>query len=221
MDDSSNLNSSEFDLVFELVIVILFMSIGLFSLSRMITNFNTRDKVYTRTDKIEVSARMHEAEDPFYFTGYQAYMFAWHMDTESSVPLSWVGGKTYQLPTPTDEPHDFLSNGGSFNYNTQKITLGILDENEQRRSHFLTWRNQKITGAGLGSDNSVALLLNTLQIGTDKVDASELFKGTATSSDHRQILYHLDMSSRYSNSTDNSLGYTRRLYEWTLAPVLK
>ena len=203
--DFGNLNGDEFDTMFELIIAIIFLSFGVFSMSLMARNMSERAALNEEPDKIEMTMRDHEDTDPFYFTGYQAYMFSWHMDEMSDVPLSYVGG----LNIPSTAHVD-----GS---DTNHVTLSVKDNNGDTRSQFLVWRNQMITGQGYGATLNVKKTINSLTTGQDNL--YQLYRGLYSNGTGK-IAYHLELTDKYKLSDDlgSSLNYGGKKFEWVLAP---
>lgn len=216
-----NLNAEEFDTIFELIITILFMSFGVFAISQMVDNLSARVEVSSNPDKIAITYSEHEAEDPFYFTGYQAYMFAWHMDETSYESLSYVGGKLTSEYDIVD--NNIRSKQRLDDVSDNKcVTLSVIDENGDYITQFLTWRNQMITGQGLGANRSVMKTINSLT--TSDADLVKMYRGTLKdSSGSRKLYWHLSLTGDYTMSND--LGYSLneggKTFRWVLEPTYR
>lgn len=205
-----NINHDEFDTMFELVITMVFMAFGIFAMVSMVKNLSARVEINNAPDKIEVSYGEHVAEDPFYFTGYQAYMFAWHMDESSYESLSYVGGKV--IPSEA-----YLDNSLSSD-SQPKVTLSVTDTDGAVIPQFISWRNQMITGSGLGKDDSVKETINS--VAPSKATIDNIYKGDCVISG-QQILWHLELTDDYLSTNDlgNSKLYGGKTFRWVLAPT--
>lgn len=212
-----NINSDEFDTIMELFITILFMSFGLFAVVLMLRNMNSRVEIYDSPDKIEVNVDNKDAEDPYWFTPYQAYMFAWHMDEFSYESLSYVCGKY---------PTDYVNNSGQITSeqrldvgtkNDYTVTLSTIDENGELIKQFTTWRNRTITGQGTtGEVKSVKKSINSV-LGTNltKDNIYKYYKGK-----YNKILYHLELTGEFSELNDlgDNINTGGKRYKWILTP---
>lgn len=205
------LNTDEFDTIMDLIIAILFMGFGMVAIVLMVTNLNKRIAIVDVPDKIEYRVSDREVLDPFYFTGYQAYMFAWHMDDLSYEPLCYVAWD--------NEVNQELCMIDGYE-NSGTVRLSVLDESGQVRSQFIPWRNQFIVGTGLGEFNNVkdvmADLWMTAFTGDTRVE--EMYKNSGSN----KIMWHLrltDEHKEYNNLGDdpNTGGKT---FEWILRPVI-
>lgn len=209
----NELNHDEFDTVFELILCVIFMGIGIFAMSSMVRILSNKVEVNNPVDKIEISQSTHYAEDPFYFTGFQAYMFSWHMDEYSYVPITWLGGD--MIGTETTAKTD----GTDFNH----VTISVLDAAGKINSHFLSVRNQYITGVGMGKDRSVKKTLASI-VGTsaDQAKVQQLYQGNyRIGSD--QLYLHLECTDKYTNGSDlgTDLNTGGKTYKWVLVPKTK
>lgn len=199
----SNLNSDEFETIIELIVCVIFMAFGAWSMSRMVSNLSERVDVLEQVDKIQISSTEHEVEDPFYFTGYQAYMFGWHMDAMSYEDLHWVGGSVDENP-----PHMIDDDS-----DREHVGIGVIKDGEIM-SQFYTWRNQMITGAGQGTTRSVK---NTIASVVPPNLLKNLYRGKL------DTFFHLELTGDYSISNDlgddpNTGGKT---FKWILIPRKK
>lgn len=87
-------DGDEFDYLLELVIAIIFMTIGIVTTVVMVRTMDVKTQVNSRVDKVEVSYKEVMDNDPFKFTGYQAYMFSYMIDPVSDIALSWTNAET-------------------------------------------------------------------------------------------------------------------------------
>lgn len=206
----SHINGDEFDTIVELIIAVVFMCFGAWAMASMVANLSVRvNDLGIKRDKIEMTSSQHESEDPFYFTGYQAYMFAWHMDDMSYEKLAWVSNEDARLNS-NDKDH---------------VELGILDKDGNMISQFYTWRNQMITGAGMGKDRSVKKVLNNTVNGNQS-QLVQLYRGklikTIPGGSSGRLMYHLELTGDYT--TGNDLGSDSntggKMYRWVMVPTL-
>ena len=206
MNELNELDSSEFDFIFELILAVLFMSIGLFAIITTIRVFAARVELTPRVDKVEINSNLIEENNPFDFTGYQAYMMAWHMDGLSEVPLMWTAGDLYA------DAKTVLANG-------TETKLATLIDPVANRSGFITYRNQMITGSRIGEGIGVT---DTLKACTDTGTTGELvqlYRGLGKYSDVR---FHLELTDKHV--VTKSLVYDfsgqpieeRNVYKWTM-----
>lgn len=209
----NELNHDEFDTVFELILCVMFMSIGIFAMANMVKILSNKVEVNSPTDKIEITRNTHYAEDPFYFTGFQAYMFSWHMDEYSYVPITWLGGD--MVGTETTARTDGTDNN--------HVTISVLDDNGKINSHFLSLRNQYITGVGKGTQRSVKKSLTSI-VGTsgDQVKVQQLYQGKYMIGSS-PIYLHLECTDAYTNGADlgTDLNTGGKTYKWVLVPKPK
>ena len=119
---------------------------------------------YHGIDKLEIDADAQSEMDPFYYTGYQTYMFAYMMDAYSDVPLTWLGGSAYPVTSRVD---------GADNYH---VTISTIDESGNVRPNFYSWRNQIITG-GLASGQNGRDVKSVIR-SVASVPAYQLYQGT-------------------------------------------
>ena len=222
-----NLNSDEFDTIIELIVAIMFMSFGMVAIVLMLRNMNERVEIYDSPDKIEISAAMREVEDPFYFTPYQAYMFAWHMDEFSYESLSYVGcedntnintGHT-TLPNGQIQSNQRLDiSGVNKNKDIYTITLSVIDENGHVRNQFLTWRNRNITGI----DNTQKSVRKSINAFVDKsYDSSETKQRYFDYYKGNTVMYHLELTDAFLGKTNTYIyekGEGGKKFKWVLTP---
>lgn len=201
------LNSDEFDSVFELIICILFMAFGILATSFMLKDMVANVEISGTPDKIEITSSTHYAEDPFWFTGYQAYMFSWHMDELSYESLSYVGGTI----APWGQSAARLD--GTDN---KHVTLCVLQPDGSVMPQFLVWRNQMITGAGNGATSSVKSTLASI---VPSSNLRNLYTGNVHSGG-QTLLFHLELTDAYNNNNNlgNNVNYGGKTYKWVLAP---
>lgn len=211
--DLGNINHDEFDSVIELIICVLFMSIGIFAMGNMLRILNNKVEVNNPTDKIAITRSTHEAEDPYYFTGFQAYMFSWHMDEYSYEPLTWLGGTTNGTTTSA------RTDGSDKNH----VTISVLDDNGKINSHFLSQRNQYIVGVGKGSERSVKQTLTSI-IGTsgNQNSVKQLYQGKYVLGG-KPLYLHLEKTGSYTlgNDLGSDANTGGKTYRWVLVPKTK
>lgn len=207
----SNLNTDEFETIFELILSVIFMMFGVFSIASM-TRIMVKNTELSKTpDKIEITTTTHYAEDPFWFTGYQAYMFAWHMDELSQESLSYVGGN--EVVTPPNTPTARLDG-----IDKNHVTLSVLQDDGTIMPQFLVWRNQMITGTGQGATRSVKNTLASITAGTS-YSLSDLYRGNIVR-DSKNLMFHLELTGEFSNTKDlgDSVNYGGKTFQWVLTP---
>lgn len=105
----NNLNNEEFDHMLELIAAILFMAIGIIGIITMMRQFDVQTEINPRVDKVRVSSIDQEDKDPFWYTAYQAYMFAWMMDGHDKTALyyfrdtpTFISGLRGNPPSPDE-----------------------------------------------------------------------------------------------------------------------
>ena len=218
-------NFDELDTIFELIIAVVFMSFGIFATSLMVQRMAAKVEVVENRDKIEISRTAYVDDDPFYFTGYQAYMFAWHMDEMSYVPLSYVGGNlTADYSTLPDG--NIRSNIKIEQVNPKTITLGLLDENGDIRSQFITWRNQRITGGGIGETEASVKSAIASVVNRNSTNLNKLYRGMYDQPGGGHVMFHLELTDDYVANTENvsvfgssTILERRKVFRWVLAPT--
>lgn len=192
------------------------MTFGAFAMSRMVLNFTDRTEALQSVDKITISSSQHEAEDPFYYTGYQAYMFAWHMDEFSYEDLYWIGGSF---------PHGLDKIDSTSDKHVRIGTLTPPDLNGKRElmGQFYVWRNQMITGAGNGAERSVKKTVASL---VPQSDLPFLYKGTYKVADpstgaQLPLGFHLELTDEFQVTNDlevNDYNAGGKIFKWMLVP---
>ena len=205
LTSTDNLNSDEFDTVFELIIAVAFMFIGVLAIIYMNGTLLDKSEVISYKDKVVVvrSAMNTEVNNPFRFTPYQAYMMAWHMDGKSYEPLSYVGsssaGDAY-----TDGADDIHA------------TIDPTDSKKYLNKSFITYRNQTITGKnGLESDHTLSVRKAMLNAGLIEPDETSYWK--------QANRWTLSLTDKYK--LDYDLGdpaYTfngGKTFQWVLEPT--
>jgi hypothetical protein len=200
--------------MFELIIIIIFMSFGIWATTLMVKDMAAHVELSNHPDKIAITSTIHYAEDPFWYTGYQAYMFSWHMDELSDESLSYVGGSmsTGMASARLD--------GTDNNHVTLSTLTTDSSGNTTRITQFLTWRNQMITGTGNGSTKSVKKTLASL---VSANQLSKLYRGTYLNSDGKALKFHLELTDSYSNNKDLGSSPTTggKTFKWVLAPYYR
>lgn len=213
----NELNSDEFETIFDLILCVIFMAFGVFAMVLMVKNLSTRVEILDRPDKIEVTHAQHITEDPYWFTGYQAYMFAWHMDELSYEPLSYIGGNAQVYSATESNPVNIPSVHTDDNSN-KSVTLSVKDSSGNIIPQFLPWRNQMITGSGQGSSRSVKKSLASVA-SDNNVSLEGLYQGNVFAS-NKQLLFHLELTGDYKLNSDlgNDINSGGKTYQWVLAP---
>ena len=208
---NESFDNDEFDSVMELIVTILFMAFGIFATALSTKYLTAKANLIEHDDKISITAEEHQANDPYWYTGYQAYMFAWHMDELSYESLTWLEGHAGSLG---NEPPTTTARVDSTN--KDHITIGILDENGQYRAQFIPWRNRSIVGTGYAEDCNVKKTINTLANG---VGIYDFYRGNSLDGVHKYE-YHLELTDAYT--TKYNLGHNKntggKKFSWVLAP---
>ena len=206
----NTLNEDEIDTILDLIVIVIFASFLLGSMVIMTQHMAKRVSIYTPTDKVVISSEEHERDDPMWFTGYQAYMFAWHMDEMSYEDLYWLGGTVGNTTVKTDGT------------DTKHVKIGVLDDTGNLRSQFYVWRNQMITGVGNGAERSVKKTLDSIAPSSRLAD---LYRGTYSVADG-PVKFHLELTGDYTikddldeNGIDPNAGGKK--FKWILIPRIK
>lgn len=205
LSSSSNLNSDEFDTVFELVIATLFMFFGVLAIVYMNSALLTKESVIYKVDKVAVtrSADNSQVNNPYRFTPYQAYMIAWHMDGRSFEPLSYVGSN---------------NTGDAYTDGVDEIHATIDPTNNSNflNRSFVTYRNQVITGKnGLEADHTLSVRKTMLRNSLIEADETAYWRQANS--------WNLILTDKYK--LDYDLGdpaYTfngGKTFQWVLEPT--
>lgn len=202
--------TEEFEAIVELIIGIIFMSFCVFATAFMVKTIAPRTSISYGSDKL-TTLSSYNVKDPMYFTGYQAYMFSWHMDTISEEPVMWLATDTtmHNPGLGNDADADNCATGD------EHVIISVRDmDTGEFRNSFINWRNRHITGSLLSSGQpSVQSVVNKC---TDFFSISQpryLWSGTSSASNCR---FHLE----YSNSNMEASDYTGRKDSiWQLTPV--
>lgn len=212
------LNADEGDTLFELVTTIFFMLIGFFAISRMINTLEPRSQMIHEPDKITITSHTHYAEDPFYLTGYQAYMVSWHMDNQSTVPVTWIGG------TPGSDGNSNVTISGP----TDKwCTIRTIDSDGHYLPGFYREKANAITGAD-GRTQTVAITINSVYPG-NQTNMQNLYKGSLKVKSNvtkdgelgnEYQMFHLSLGKEHGQTTDFATTNGGFRYIWTIAPSL-
>lgn len=223
------INSDEFDTIFDLIVTVLFMAFGVFAIAAMSRNLADRLEISKESNKIEVSASQHLAEDPYYMTGYQAYMVAWHMDDlsyESITYIQNISGNPSSTDNPVDNPEipdgkpgsDVYIDGATADY---AVTLSVLDEEGEIRGQFIPWRNQMITGRGVGEDKCVNNIINESLYQVSDDDIVSMWRGVPYKTGSPQIKWHLEFTGRHRkfNNLGNDPNTGGKNYLWVIRPL--
>lgn len=205
------LNGDEIESIIELILTVLIMSFGILATLLMSKYLNAKIELVEHEDKIAITSELHELNDPFYFTGYQAYMFGWHMDEMSTVALHWLsnnssstmsGGKS---PNRIDIPSD------------DWVKISVLDDSGEYRSNFIVWRNRTIVGTGFAANKNVKKTIAALG---DGYGLYNLYRGIPQGT--RTAMYHLELTGDYRQH-DNlgpNLNTGGKSFSWVLAPTV-
>ena len=199
-----SIDSDEFDLLFELVLAVMFMCIGIVGIVTMTRQFTRQTEVTSRVDKVSVGTIDQEEIYPFDFTGYQAYMFAWMMDGHDDTAILWSNCAS-DANLPEDE--DALTYDDNF----------ILLDPKKDAAGFIVKRNRAIVGSDEYAAGSVkGVLANS----TTNEHLWKIYKGLPLSADSSPVLWYLDYtlihSKKLTQEYDNGDPLTgNKLDEWT------
>lgn len=200
---NGNLGEDTVDSFLELIMAVFFIIFLCFATGQMIISMQKFTTHYHHSDKIEVHVNSDNIdENPFTYTGYQAYMFAWMMDPYSDVSLSWLATKNMKLDDDT---------------NTH-ITISTIDDHGASHGSFMAYRNQLITGGTMSPDASVRSLIRGVH--PDEVNA--LYASDKAKCGHYFQLEFGDFS-RYPTVDYDEKGEKivdeRKVYSWVLYPT--
>ena len=194
----------ELDTIIELIVAIIFMTFGVFAIAYTVAVFSAKIEVTYKPDKLS-SKVSREITDPMYFTGYEAYMMAWHMDNLSDEPLMYIS-------TTSTSHNPAYGNDEAGNYCDAYQSHVILSVNDlatdEPRPSFINWRNKRITGAMLPSGSpSVQSMVNGVAYNKG-IDPNLLWSGS-------DVMFHLE------HTFDNmeSSGMDGKESIWQLTPV--
>lgn len=198
------MNGDEFMTLIDLITIVLFMSFVFWITFQTCNNLSRRLSIYTATDKVIVTEEQHEKEDPLWFTAYQAYMFAWHMDEMSSQPLSWV---TYGMNRKIDDD--------DFEYDIRMARRYI--NNSPVSSSFIPIRNRYIVGTGYASESNVKKTINACV--SDRL--FDFYRGNYENSSGEKLMFHLSLTDKYTrySSLGTDPNYGGKLFSWVLEPM--
>lgn len=211
---NATMGSDELDSLMDIIVAIILMTFCAMSIAYMVVVMSRISMHFHQKDKLEIAADAQSEMDPFYFTGYQAYTFAFMMDPYSDQPLTWLGGPDYPVSSRID---------GTDNYH---VTICALDENGEVRPNFLAWRNQMITG-GIASGQNGRDVKSVVR-SPISVPYYQIYQGTATRNFggvNKKLRWHLELTDQYINNYENvysNIGHTlverRKVYQWVLVP---
>lgn len=129
-----NVNHDEFDSIVELIIAILFMAFGITATVMMIRIMDAKTQIQSRVDKVEVNYKEVEDNNPFYFTGYEAYMFGWMLDTTADQSITWSNntGSSATID-PITQSNNFVTVRNRLIRSdvASEMASGFADQNEQ------------------------------------------------------------------------------------------
>ena len=204
----------EIDSLMDVILTILFMTFCALAIGYMVVVMSGFAQHFHGTDKLEVDANSAAEMDPMYFTGFQAYMFAYMMDAYSDQPLTWLGGSDYPVSARID---------GSDN---NHVTICALDENGDVRPNFMAWRNQMITG-GIATGHTGRDVKSVIK-SVVAMPPNKIYTGSATrtiNGETKKLRFHLELTDKYINNYENvfsNVGHKlverRKVYQWVIVP---
>jgi len=192
-----NLDSSEFETIFELILSMFFMMFGVFAIGAMCVNMSGNVELTKRADKIEDTKHWTTVEDdPFWLNGYEAYMLSWHMDEVSYEDLHYVANSVENYVHNEENPI-------AVKINAERVKLSVYDDSGKILPQFISTRNKRITD----NSNSVRSVLTSVAT-SNNVSIEDLFIGENT-----DIKFHLDLTGKFAEETPEG-----KIYEWVVAP---
>ena len=126
------IDTSEFDWLFELIIAVLFMSFGIFATVTMTRIMDEKTQIEPRLDKVELSYDAMQSSNPFILSGYDAWMMAYFVDPTSDVSLTLA-------------QHEPESGDATRDLDDTSDCLAMIDP-YKHRDNFVTYRNTKLAG---------------------------------------------------------------------------
>lgn len=199
----NTLNEDEIDTILDLIVIVIFASFLLGSMVIMTQHMAKRVSIYTPADKVVISSEEHERDDPMWFTGYQAYMFAWHMDELSDQSISWI---TLNSGAKIDDD-DYRND----------ITMSRKKINDANiASSFIPLRNRYIIGTGFAEGSNVKKVINQSSLG----DLFKLYRGKAENSHGEKLMYHLSLTDKYTrySALGADINTGGKIFSWVLEP---
>ena len=145
----NDLDNEEVDFIVELVIVAIFMAVCIFGTISTVYALSKRVDYTPRVDKVQYTASSMKENNPYEFTGYQAYMIAWHMDGLDDNTIIWTAGPNYVETLDESE-------------STEDLHLAAVIDPVGHRKSFITYRNQIITNDRVGEGKSVSKMLKDI-----------------------------------------------------------
>ena len=205
---NESLSSDEFDWLLELIIAVMFMALGIFGITKMILQLQVQTDVTSRVDKVRVSSIDLEEINPFVYTGYQAYMFAWLMDGHDDTELFW-------FPNENMVVQDISLEGAVGAGGACYVSLDPLGTAQG----FIVKRNRAILGAGEYSNFSVKKTLSCIANNDDEL--VDIYRGT-----NDAPVWHLDFTDLhvddkttiYTDESESEVFEERKEYVWSLHP---
>lgn len=209
--EDNHLNSEEFDWLMEIIMAVTFMIIGIIGVVHMVTTLQEQTAVTTRVDKVHVNSNSIEEDNPFVFTGYQAYMFAWMMDGHDSTELHWFSEEGLSVQDTRIEGAHFSGSG-----------CYVSIDPGTNRSGFIVKRNRAIVGSNEYENYSVKKALSE-SVDNDSANLCKMYKGTLKDSEGKPILWKLDFSDVHVDVKTpvydgENIVEERREYIWELHP---
>lgn len=201
--DNYSLSSDEFDWLVEIIVAILFMSVGIFGIVSMTRTLQKQTEVTSTVDKVTVSSVDQEEVYPFVYTGYQAYMFAWMMDGHDPTALMWAGQNDNSIGklTTTQRIGDTYGSSAYIVLDPSKETAG-----------FIVKRNRAIIGADEYKDVSVKNTIISSLSSPDEEDVIDMYMGNTT------MRWRLELNDSHVNAfTREMLDGTKELNDVSVA----
>lgn len=215
-----SIDSGEFDWLMEIIAAILFMSLGILGIVQMSITLARQTEVNTRVDKVRVSSIDQDDSNPFVFTGYQAYMFAWMMDGHDETALMWAAHDANDAML--DKEHHHISDTyGSEGY--------ILLDPAGEAAGFIVKRNRAIIGADEYEHVSVKNTLYSAasaEVGAaSEKDLIDMYMGADGAPRWKLDLTDKHISDyattvEYLDKYETQIFEERKDYIWTLHPCV-
>ena len=218
--DFSGMNGDELDHIIELIAAVFFMVIGIIGTVIMIRAMNERVDVNVLQDKIEFKSTITDADYPYQYTAWQAYMFIVVANSQCDVSLSWVASPNDNDGSPTSTTNRYV----------------ILDPVNHRQS-FNTYKEDLRKGTGVASGVGVAQTLATVAkkvYGNDHTESNVYnWRGLDKCADKPYRLYfglgsndvngvyhkHILTTQRYYDIFKHEFDEEADRYRWIISPI--
>ena len=212
-----SIDSSEFDLLMEIIVAVIFMTMGILGIVNMTRILQTQTEVNATVDKVTVSAVDQEESYPFEFTAFQAIMFAWMMDGIDSTSLMWA------VNTKDNDTTGRLTATGKIN-DTYCNSHCILLSPENEAAGFIIKRNRAIPGIDEYETFSVESVIRSA---VSESEIIPMYQGK------NNVVWKLELTDKHSDiiTREDTEGNTylnmpsnkdlfeeRKDYIWTLHP---